>query len=64
MALGIGLSFQDKVVVAFSTKNAFTREALMIMKASLRRHDPDQVLRVEGCGPPLSPAYGLPVQLL
>ena len=33
------------------------------METSLRRHDPDQVLRVEGWGPPLSPAYGLPVGL-
>ena len=31
--------------------------------ASLRRHDPDQVLRVDGWGHPLSPVYGLPVQL-
>jgi hypothetical protein len=33
-------------------------------EASLRRHNPDQVLRVEGYGPPLSPAHGLPVGLL
>jgi len=31
---------------------------------SLRRYDPDQVLRVEGAYPPLSPVlFGLPVQL-
>jgi hypothetical protein len=38
-------------------------EAVGLVLQSLRRYDPDQVLRVEGCDPPLSLGDRLPVML-
>jgi hypothetical protein len=44
-------------------KKTLRRRRVMMARRSLRRHYPEQVLRVEGCAPSSQPVYGLPVDL-